>query len=494
MPDGCRPRLYVYRVPEVYRDPNGGVPPDGLGQPLRMRGSNGVEVPSLWDAEQYTIASLIHERALGYRCRTHDVATADLFFVPAFKSRLAGTQACKDGSDRRALVERLRLWLPNGSWPASWASPQAPTTLEARGGADHIFINPRNGMSYERSPYCELTLGSPSLGAATYLAMEQGPRNGSRWVYPEGYCGKVCVAAYQPQLLPEPWYWSVPWTSTVHLDLHAGRTPPWASTHSRPILVSAHFATFHRPVLPKPTLQLRTKLIAQCMDAGLPHCSHSLPSTAASGRSDTARLYWDSTFCLQPGGDSISRKGMVDALLLGCIPVLFHEGQLHQWPWHWGPWVRQATVFLNQSAVRHDDLDAVQYLARIPTAKVHAMQVAIRKHAHRVHYSAVDTAVLPSGLRGWTSPDAFEVILEGAWRLARDARLQTLGRQYQHRTSASSGRTSFNAIIARRTKLASALASEDDSGGALDAGVLDGADALRRQRVLKGREMAFRSR
>ena len=37
-----------------------------------------------------------------------------------------------------------------------------------------------------------------------------------------------------------------------------------------------------------------------------------------------ARLYWNATFCLQPPGDAVSRKGVLDALVLGCIPVLFH--------------------------------------------------------------------------------------------------------------------------------------------------------------------------
>lgn len=483
----CRPRLFVYRLPESYRDPLesvGGMPPDGLGRPLRMRDSNGNVVPGLWDSEQYSVASLVHERALAYRCRTHDPAEADLFFVPAFKARLGATQSCAEpggANGRRGLLQRLKLELPNASRPANWASREAPTTLDARGGADHIIINPRNGMTWERNPFCELNLGAAQLGAALYLAMEQGPRNGSRWVYPEGYCGQVCVPAYRPQLLPEPWYWSVPWTSTVHLDLHAGHTPPWASTHARPVLVAALFGTSHKPILPKPTLQLRERLISQCKAASAAHCQYSLPKSAAA----TARIYWDSTFCLQPGGDSISRKGMVDSLLLGCIPVLFHEGQKHQWPWHWGSWVRDATVTLNQSLVRSRELDAIQYLAKMPTAKVHALQVAIRKHAHRLHYAAIDTANLPAGLRGWASPDAFEVILEGAWRLARDNRLQTLGRALQRTRGSGSA---FNAISARRVKLAAAVNSEDDSSGGLDAGVLDGADALRRRRVLKARE------
>ena len=43
-----------------------------------------------------------------------------------------------------------------------------------------------------------------------------------------------------------------------------------------------------------------------------------------------------------------------------------------------------------------------------------ALRKAIRAHAHRLHYAAVDTTHLPSALRSWATPDAFEVILEGA--------------------------------------------------------------------------------
>ena len=468
----CRPRLYVYRLPDSYRDPSdAGMPADGVGNPLRLR-SAGLDA-SVWDSGQYSLASLVHERALSWRCRTHDPAEADLFFVPAFKPRLGASQGCAEPgtSSPRGLVSRLRIPLPNGSrldgrgegrgfagGAASAPAGHPLTTLEARGGADHIFLNPRSGMTWERFPYCELALGSPALGAALYLAMEQAPRNNS-WVYPEGYCGQVCVDAYRPQLLSEGWYWSVPWTSTVHLDTRANPTPPWAAMNERKILVAAHFGTRHQPVLPKPTLQLRERLIEQCKAAGSSsRCHYSLPRSPAT----TAQLYWEATFCLQPGGDTITRKAIVDALLLGCIPVLFHKGQAAQWGWHWGSWVHSATITLNQSAVRHGKLNVIDHLASLPAPKVEAMRQAIRRHAHRMHYSAVDTGALALGLKGWATPDAFEVILEGAWRIARDNRLQALGRTLQR------SRKGGHDVTQRRHKLAAAVGSEDDSGGDLD--------------------------
>ena len=49
------------------------------------------------------------------------------------------------------------------------------SALEARGGADHILINPRNGAPYERHPIWELDYMDARLGNATLLdLMEPG--------------------------------------------------------------------------------------------------------------------------------------------------------------------------------------------------------------------------------------------------------------------------------------------------------------------------------
>jgi hypothetical protein len=47
-------------------------------------------------------------------------------------------------------------------------------------------------------------------------------------------------------------------------------------------------------------------------------------------------LYGLSTFCIQPPGDTPSRKAVVDALLAGCIPVVVGRGDsesVYRYPW-----------------------------------------------------------------------------------------------------------------------------------------------------------------
>ena len=106
-------------------------------------------------------------------------------------------------------------------------------------------------------------------------------------------------------------------------------------------------------------------------------------------------LYWEATFCLQPGGDTISRKAIVDALLLGCIPVLFFKSTLTQWPWHWGEWVLNASVFIDHQEIEDNRTDPVAHLASLPPERVRAMQRTLALHAHTLAYG-----LGPRGLPG----------------------------------------------------------------------------------------------
>ena len=96
----------------------------------------------------------------------------------------------------------------------------------------------------------------------------------------------------------------------------------------------------------------------------------------------------------------MTRKAMFDALLLGCIPVLFHNGQLKQWDWHWGAWAASATVVLDHRRVIDNSSDPVADLNAIPQEKVASMQQTIAAHAHRMHWALPDEQSGGSGGSG----------------------------------------------------------------------------------------------
>ena len=112
-----------------------------------------------------------------------------------------------------------------------------------------------------------------------------------------------------------------------------------------------------------------------------------------------------------------------------------------------------------------------------------AMRDAIRRHAHTMQYSAVDTSALHrreaetaarrrgvervtegvnSGVtqsedasHAMVSPDAFEVMLEGAYAVSRDSELQALGRTLQR------SRRGALAVAQRRHAVASSVQPGD---------------------------------
>jgi hypothetical protein len=74
--------------------------------------------------------------------------------------------------------------------------------------------------------------------------------------------------------------------------------------------------------------RLRTALVRQCEQHPADCAMHSVAVVE-----DVISLYNQSVFCLGPSGDSYTRKANIDALAVGCIPVVFYHASL-DYPWH----------------------------------------------------------------------------------------------------------------------------------------------------------------
>ena len=145
----CRPRLYVHYLPENYRDPADRVG-RGVGAPLVPLADVSTSLEGfpkgvhLFDTQQYQLGELFYERAIAYRCRTHDPSLADLFFVPAFSGRVRRPPV--DG-ERGARYPRAGLVPRFDALFERVHALRAPGTnesyLSARGGADHIVVRRR---------------------------------------------------------------------------------------------------------------------------------------------------------------------------------------------------------------------------------------------------------------------------------------------------------------------------------------------------------------
>ena len=128
--------------------------------------------------------------------------------------------------------------------------------------------------------------------------------------------------------------------------------------HSRPNLISCMWGTHG------PGATLRTRLREQCEQDQ--RCEFVQPPKSKYFTPEQivgARL--NSTFCIEPAGDTTTRKGIVDAMSFGCIPVIFPPMD-KLWLWHvGGDWSAFAVVLdtpRNRSAVP----GIFDTLARIP--------------------------------------------------------------------------------------------------------------------------------
>ena len=114
------------------------------------------------------------------------------------------------------------------------------------------------------------------------------------------------------------------------------------------------------------------------------------------------------TFCLTPPGDTASRKALFDAILFGCVPVLFYKESAY-FPWHLPRNVSSFAVLLSPDELFEDASGMMRTLRRLPHAELAAKQAALRAMAHGVQYAAADMGREERGQHG---PDALELALK----------------------------------------------------------------------------------
>ncbi|CAI0453194.1 unnamed protein product [Linum tenue] len=133
-------------------------------------------------------------------------------------------------------------------------------------------------------------------------------------------------------------------------------------------------------------------------------------------------VFENSVFCLQPPGDSYTRRSTFDAILAGCIPVFFHPGTAYaQYKWHLPDDFMRYSVFIPLEHVEEWRAGVVnQTLLQIPAEKVVAMREQVIRLIPRVIYADSRSESGPG------FEDAFDLavkgILERIERVRKDVR------------------------------------------------------------------------
>ncbi|MCO5552844.1 hypothetical protein L7F22_006362 [Adiantum nelumboides] len=323
--------------------------------------------PHAWyRTEQFSLEVIFHERLRkGYPCLTEDTELASAFYIPYYAALDTAFTLFKPHlATRDRLAQRLIGWLRGSE---VWTKFQ--------GIKKHFMVLGRVAWDLARKEevvdgWGSSLLSQVELSNVTMLLIER-----RSWVSNE------IAIPYPTSFHP---------SSSLDVELWQAKLRERMSKRSK--LLSSFIGSTSRGS--EWSRALRVELAKQCNQAGANTCQ---AFKCGDGTFDCARnpehvnaLFLSSTFCLQPSGDSPTRKGIFDSLLAGCIPVLFNEASAYtQYYWHLPQNGSLYSVLFNGEDVIHRNVDIFATLAVIAndTQRLRRMQEEIINMLPHIVYS-----------------------------------------------------------------------------------------------------------
>ncbi|XP_027182478.1 probable xyloglucan galactosyltransferase GT20 [Coffea eugenioides] len=299
---------------------------DALGEPIQKLGKG------WYHTHQYSLEPIFHSRVLKHTCRVYNENEAKLFYVPFYGGLDILRWNFKNVSDdvKDSLSSELIRWLET----------QKPWFQKS--GKDHVFVLGKitwDFRRYDRESWGTRFLELDEMQNPIKLLIERQP-----WRIND--IGIPHPTYFHPQTDDDIITWQ--------LKLIRSR---------RGSLVS--FAGAARSGAPK---NIRSILIEQCTSARKGNCRFlNCGSGACDQPESLIEIFMESEFCLQPPGDSATRKSVFDSLISGCIPVLFDPfTAYYQYAWHLPEDHEKYSVFIDEDAVRNRQVNFAERLEKIP--------------------------------------------------------------------------------------------------------------------------------
>ncbi|CAK9149963.1 unnamed protein product [Ilex paraguariensis] len=356
----------------------------GLGPPLEN--VEGVFSNTGWYAtNQFAVDVIFGNRMKQYECLTNDSSLAAAIFVPFY----AGFDIARylwgyNISRRDAASLDLVNWLMKRP---EWS---------IMGGKDHFLVAGRitwdfRRLSDEESDWGNKLLFLPAAKNMSMLVVESSPWNANDFGIPY-------PTYFHPAKDAEVFIWQ---------DRMRKLERKWLFC----------FAGAPRPDNPK---SIRGQIIDQCKKSKvckLLECDFGEKSKCHSP-SSIMQMFQSSLFCLQPQGDSYTRRSAFDSMLAGCIPVFFHPGSAYtQYTWHLPKNYSKYSVLITENDVRTKNFSIEQRLSQISPDQVKIMREEVINIIPRLIYADPRSKLE-------TLKDAFDVsvqaIIDKVTKLRRD--------------------------------------------------------------------------
>ncbi|KAF9615881.1 hypothetical protein IFM89_026807 [Coptis chinensis] len=263
---------------------------DGLGR--HATGLNGVvpdNLVSTWFwTDQFASEIIFHNRILGHKCRTQNPESAQAFYIPFYAGLAVGkflwTNYTAQERDFHCVtmvkwVQEQKYWNRSNGW-------------------DHFMMLGRISWDFRRSKdedWGSSFLYIKAMKHVTRLLIERNP-----WDYFD--VGVPYPTGFHPRTDSDVREWQ-------DFVRSRNRTSPFSFAGGTRGTIKEDFRGF---------------LLSHCynesdvcrvVDCGRTRCSN--------GSSAILETFLDSDFCLQPRGDSFTRRSIFDCMVAGSIPVFF---------------------------------------------------------------------------------------------------------------------------------------------------------------------------
>lgn len=315
----------------------------GLGPPLEN--VEGVFSNTGWYAtNQFAVDVIFNNRMKQYECLTNDSSIAAAIFVPFYAGfdiarYLWGSNIATRDAASLALVDWL---MKRPEWGIM-------------GGMDHFLVAGRitwdfRRLSDQESDWGNKLLFLPAAKNMSMLVVESSPWNANDYGIPY-------PTYFHPAKDSDVFTWQ---------DRMRKLERKWLFS----------FAGAPRPDNPK---SIRGQIIDQCKNSKggkLLECDFG--ESKCHSPSSIMQMFQSSIFCLQPQGDSYTRRSAFDSMLAGCIPVFFHPGSAYtQYTWHLPKNFSTYSVFIPEDDIRKKNVSIEQRLSQISLEQVKIMRETV---------------------------------------------------------------------------------------------------------------------
>ncbi|XP_012486953.1 probable xyloglucan galactosyltransferase GT15 [Gossypium raimondii] len=344
----------------------------GLGPGIEALNASDLWKNSWFSTNQFMLEVIFHNRMKKYDCLTDDSALASAVFVPYYS-----------GLDLRRYLWGFNTSMRDLSGIDLVAWLARKSEWKRNSGMDHFLISGRIARDFRRKSNRKSDWGSnfrllPESENITMLTIETG-------------YSKNDIA------VPYPTYFHPANDFQVH------QWQEFLRKQNRPYLFS--FAGARRS---RQKGSIRAEIIDQCqasnklcnfMDCSLfNQCDDPL---------NLMSLFRSSVFCLQPPGDSLTRRSTFDSILSGCIPVFFHPGSAYtQYVWHLPKDHNRYSVFISSKDLRVGKVTINQTLLQVSKDEQLAMREEVIKLIPGIVYGDPRS-------RLETIDDAFDLAING---------------------------------------------------------------------------------